>query len=101
MTDDDEVKRFAAAIRERAKEADGGVYNDLSEAWRGFTEECLRTAGIELAHEGEYDVAAKWMWRSAFMGGNYTQDARRVLRAARGEDIEAIQMHYDLQTGDA
>lgn len=84
---EDEVKRLAAAIAARAKDAEAAVYHDLFEAWRGFTEECLNTAGIELADEGEYQLAAKWMWRSAFMGGNYTQDARRVLRAARGEDV--------------
>lgn len=85
---DDEVRRLAAAIRDRALEAEDGVYNDLHEAWRGFTEECLNAAGVELADEGEYQLAAKWMWRSAFLGGNYTQDARRVLRAARGEAVE-------------
>jgi hypothetical protein len=84
----DEVRRLAEAIAEKAHDAEGGVYHDLFEAWRGFTEECLNAAGIELADEGEYQVAAKWMWRSAFMGGNYTQDARRVLRAARGGDVE-------------
>jgi hypothetical protein len=84
---EDEVRRLAAAIRERAKEAETGVYHDLFEAWRGFTEECLNAAGIELADEGEYQVAAKWMWRSAFMGGNYTLDARRVLWAARGGEV--------------
>lgn len=97
-TTDDEVRHLAAAIAERAKEADEGVYNDLSEAWRGFTDECLLAAGIALADEGEYQEAAKWMWRSAFMGGNYTQDARRVLKAARGEDAEAIRTHFNLAT---
>lgn len=84
---DDEVKCLAAAIFATVKDAGDGVYHDLAEAWRGFTDECLAAAGIELADEGEYQIAAKWMWRSAFMGGNYTQDARRVLRAARGEDM--------------
>jgi hypothetical protein len=87
LVSEDEVRRLAAAIRERAKEAGDGVYHDLYEAWRGFTDECLNAAGIELANEGEYQLAAKWMWRSVFMGGNFTQDARRVLRAARGEDV--------------
>lgn len=84
---EDEVKRLAAAIAEKARDAGDGVYHDLFEAWRGFSDECLAAAGIELADEGEYQIAAKWMWRSAFMGGNYTLDARRVLRAARGEDV--------------
>lgn len=84
---EDEVKRLAAAIAEKARDAGEGVYHDLFEAWRGFSDECLAAAGIELADEGEYQVAAKWMWRSAFMGGNYTLDARRVLRAARGGDV--------------
>lgn len=84
---EDEVKRLATAIRERAHDAEAGVYHDLFEAWRGFTEECLLAAGIELADEGEYQLAAKWMWRSAFRGGNYTLDARRVLWAARGGEV--------------
>lgn len=83
----DEVRRLAAAIADKARDAGDSVYHDLFEAWRGFSDECLAAAGIELADEGEYQLAAKWMWRSAFMGGNYTQDARRVLRAARGEDV--------------
>ena len=84
---DDEIQRLAEAIRARAKDVAAGVYHGLWEQWRGFTEECLTAAGIELADEGQYELAATWMWRSAFMGGNYTQDARRVLRAARGEDV--------------
>jgi len=83
---EDEVRRLAAAIRERAKDAEAGVYHDLAEAWQNFTDECLRAAGIEL-DVGEFEVAAKWMWRSAFMGGNFTQDARRVLWAARGGEV--------------
>lgn len=85
---EDEVRRLAAAIGERAKDVAAGTYHGVWESWREFTSECLESAGIELADEGELELAAKWMWRSAFMGGNYTLDARRVLKAVRGGAVE-------------
>ncbi|HEX3778414.1 MAG TPA: hypothetical protein VHX38_02020 [Pseudonocardiaceae bacterium] len=79
--DDDEVRRLATAIRLHAHDEDVAEIS-IADSWRAFTRICMDEAGIELT-DTEFRAAWRAMWRSAFIGGNYTQDARRVLKAAR------------------
>jgi hypothetical protein len=82
MTNQDEVHSLAAAIREHAQRPyDGG---SVIAGWQQLMRDALESAQVSLTPE-EFDRAWRWLWKSSFLGGSYTQDARRVLTQARGE----------------
>jgi hypothetical protein len=80
MNDDPRVPRLAAALKARAREEwSGGV----QEGWQQLTRDAFVDAGIPLT-DGEFEAAWRRAWQCAFYGGNFTLDARRILRAVDG-----------------
>lgn len=79
---DGQVERLAAAIRNHARE-EAPKGTPVEVAWREFARTAFAEAEIELSEE-QFHRAWRRLWQSAFMGGNYTQDAKRVLAAAFG-----------------
>lgn len=82
----DEVTRLAAALKERAREPFHGVANA---GWMQLTRRALADAEIALTDD-QFDRAWRAAWQSAFMGGNFTQDARRILVAARSDPDRSV-----------
>lgn len=77
-----QVKRLAAAIKNHARdEAPKGM--SVEDAWRDYARTAFAEAEIELTDD-QFRRAWRRLWQSAFMGGNYTLDAKRVLAAAFG-----------------
>jgi hypothetical protein len=76
--DEDRVRRLANALAVHARKVwTGGI----EEGWRVLTRDAFADAGIPLTPD-EFERAWHATWQSAFFGGNFTLDARRILRAA-------------------
>jgi len=48
--------------------------------WRQLTRDVCAEVGMVLT-AAQFDAAWRQAWRNAFCGGNFTLDARRILRA--------------------
>lgn len=80
---DGQVGRLADALR-RYREAPPSISEaTVSLGWHDLARWSFAEAGIQLTDE-QFTRAWKCLWQSALMGGNYTQDAKRVLAAAFG-----------------
>jgi hypothetical protein len=79
---DADVEKLTAALKTRAGEPFHGV---PSVGWQALTRDAIADAGITLTAE-EFDRAWRACWKSSFMGGNFTADARRILDAAYLEE---------------
>lgn len=75
------TERLAAALKLRAAEPHHGP---APAGWEQLTRLALADAGIEVT-AGQFDRAWRVAWQSAFMGGNFTADARRILAAVDDE----------------
>jgi hypothetical protein len=73
--------QLAAVLKARAREPFSGRPED---GWRELARDALGAAGIATTDE-QFDRAWRVLWQSAFMGGNFTLDAGRILRAIDGE----------------
>jgi hypothetical protein len=82
-TTQDEVVRLAKALKEHAQSSSLSL-GPISDGWKRLAQDAFSTAEIELSPE-EFERAWRRLWQSAFMGGGYLNDARRVLMAARGD----------------
>jgi hypothetical protein len=81
---DDDVRALADGLRDAAS-TDDLPQSTPAEAWQNVTRYAFDRAEIELSSD-QFERAWRKAWQRAFMGGNYTLDARAILTAALAPD---------------
>jgi hypothetical protein len=80
---DERVAKLAAALKTSAQVEWTGAAAESAEGWRDLTRTAFADAGIQLTDE-QFTRAWRATRQCAFYGGNFTLDARRILRAVDG-----------------